>query len=234
MGEVPTQIGPRLRKLRVATGRSLSSVAHELGISSSALSQIETGVMQPSVNRLIELVGVLGVPVSAIFDDRRTVRPATARRSRRRDGAAARSARRARRRDLAGGAGPGGHLSPALAGVAAWGRLVRVDVSTRFVVEHRRHDARARRVRERMGRPGRTDLRVRRRERAAGPRRVALLPGIPPAPRGQRHGRPRRRRSGSPSPAPAAGPSLTEPTPRYGRRCVVTRALHGRNPRGDR
>ncbi|KAF2412602.1 hypothetical protein B1729_14225 [Microbacterium sp. B35-04] len=69
MGEVPTQIGPRLRTLRVATGRSLSSVAHELGISSSALSQIETGVMQPSVNRLIELVGVLGVPVSAIFDD---------------------------------------------------------------------------------------------------------------------------------------------------------------------
>ena len=69
MGEVPTQIGPRLRTLRAATGRSLSSVAHELGISSSALSQIETGVMQPSVNRLIELVGVLGVPVSAIFDD---------------------------------------------------------------------------------------------------------------------------------------------------------------------
>jgi transcriptional regulator with XRE-family HTH domain len=69
MGEVPTQIGARLRTLRVATGRSLSSVAHELGISSSALSQIETVVMQPSVNRLIELVGVLGVPVSAIFDD---------------------------------------------------------------------------------------------------------------------------------------------------------------------
>ncbi|MEV5070424.1 cupin domain-containing protein [Microbacterium sp. LMI12-1-1.1] len=69
MGEVPAQIGPRLRTLRAATGRSLSSVAHELGISSSALSQIETGAMQPSVNRLIELVGVLGVPVSAIFDD---------------------------------------------------------------------------------------------------------------------------------------------------------------------
>ena len=33
MGEVPTQIGPRLRTLRIATGRSLSSVAHELGIS---------------------------------------------------------------------------------------------------------------------------------------------------------------------------------------------------------
>lgn len=64
-----TQIGARLRKLRQATGRSLASVAQQMGISSSALSQIETGAMQPSVNRLVELVGVLGVPVSAIFDD---------------------------------------------------------------------------------------------------------------------------------------------------------------------
>jgi transcriptional regulator with XRE-family HTH domain len=65
----PTEIGPRLRKLRTATGRSLVSVAQEMGISASALSQIETGAMQPSVNRLVELVGVLGAPVSAIFDD---------------------------------------------------------------------------------------------------------------------------------------------------------------------
>ncbi|WP_418277471.1 helix-turn-helix domain-containing protein [Isoptericola jiangsuensis] len=66
---LPTQIGTRLRSLRTASGRSLASVAQELGISSSALSQIETGVMKPSVQRLVELVGVLGVPVSAIFDD---------------------------------------------------------------------------------------------------------------------------------------------------------------------
>jgi transcriptional regulator with XRE-family HTH domain len=64
-----TQIGSRLRRLRLGTGRSLASVAQELGISSSALSQMETGALQPSVNRLVELVGVLGVPVSAIFDD---------------------------------------------------------------------------------------------------------------------------------------------------------------------
>ena len=63
------QIGGRLRQLRLASGRSLASVAQELGISSSALSQIETGAMQPSVNRLIELVGVLGAPVSSIFGE---------------------------------------------------------------------------------------------------------------------------------------------------------------------
>ncbi len=67
--QLPTQIGARLRSIRQSLGRSLASVAQEMGISSSALSQIETGAMQPSVNRLIELVGVLGVPVSAIFDD---------------------------------------------------------------------------------------------------------------------------------------------------------------------
>lgn len=66
---LPTRIGARLRQLRVASGRSLGSVAQQLGVSSSALSQIETGVMQPSVNRLVELVAVLGVPVSAIFDE---------------------------------------------------------------------------------------------------------------------------------------------------------------------
>ncbi|PRZ07635.1 XRE family transcriptional regulator [Isoptericola sp. CG 20/1183] len=66
---LPRQIGARLRALRTASGRSLASVAQELGISSSALSQIETGVMKPSVSRLVELVGVLGVPMSAIFDD---------------------------------------------------------------------------------------------------------------------------------------------------------------------
>jgi DNA-binding XRE family transcriptional regulator len=77
-GPLPALIGTRLRTLRTRSGRSLASVAHELGISSSALSQIETGVMKPSVQRLVELVGVLGVPVSAIFDDVGVAVPADA------------------------------------------------------------------------------------------------------------------------------------------------------------
>lgn len=39
-----------------------------LGISVSAVSQIERGAMQPSVGRLIALVDALGVPLSAVFD----------------------------------------------------------------------------------------------------------------------------------------------------------------------
>lgn len=66
---LPQQIGARLRRLRKESGRSLASVAQQMGISASALSQMETGAMQPSVNRLVELVTVLGAPISAIFDD---------------------------------------------------------------------------------------------------------------------------------------------------------------------
>lgn len=78
MGDRPgvaASIGPRLRRLRKSSGRSLASVAEAVGISSSALSQIETGAMQPSVNRLIEIVAELGAPVSAIFDDHDVLQP---------------------------------------------------------------------------------------------------------------------------------------------------------------
>ena len=67
----PELVGRRLRALRAGTDRSLSSVAREIGISASALSQIESGVLRPSVKRLIDIVGALGVPVSAALDDAR-------------------------------------------------------------------------------------------------------------------------------------------------------------------
>ena len=73
--DTTSMIGTRLRRLRLASGRSLSSVAESVGISPSALSQIEKGTMQPSVNRLVEIVTVLGVPVSAIFDDHDLLAP---------------------------------------------------------------------------------------------------------------------------------------------------------------
>ena len=62
-------VGARLRELRLASGMSLRALARELGISASAVSQIERGAMQPSVGRLIAMVGALGVPLSAVFDE---------------------------------------------------------------------------------------------------------------------------------------------------------------------
>src|SRR3569833_753494 len=61
------ELGARLRELRLQSGTSLRALARELGISASAVSQIERGVMRPSVSRLIAFVSALGVPLSAVF-----------------------------------------------------------------------------------------------------------------------------------------------------------------------
>jgi len=61
-------LGRRLRELRTQSGLSLRALARSLDISASAVSQFETGVMVPSVNRLIAIVTALGVPLSAAFE----------------------------------------------------------------------------------------------------------------------------------------------------------------------
>ncbi|TYB66011.1 helix-turn-helix domain-containing protein [Nonomuraea sp. PA05] len=62
------RLGRRLRELRARSGKSLRAVARELGISASAVSQIERGAMRPSVSRLIAYVSAIGVPLAAVFD----------------------------------------------------------------------------------------------------------------------------------------------------------------------
>ncbi|GAA4176947.1 XRE family transcriptional regulator [Gryllotalpicola koreensis] len=66
----PERLGARLRELREQSGRSLRALAAELDISASALSQIERGAMQPSVNRLLAIVAALDVPLAEVFEDR--------------------------------------------------------------------------------------------------------------------------------------------------------------------
>lgn len=63
------RLGARLRELRLQSGLSLRALARELGISASAVSQIEKGSMRPSVSRLIAIVTVLDVPLAAVFDE---------------------------------------------------------------------------------------------------------------------------------------------------------------------
>ncbi|WP_369676538.1 helix-turn-helix domain-containing protein, partial [Enterococcus faecium] len=48
-----------------------------LGISPSAVSQIERGVMQPSVSRLIAITDALDVPLTSVFDPSGSQAPAT-------------------------------------------------------------------------------------------------------------------------------------------------------------
>jgi transcriptional regulator with XRE-family HTH domain len=63
------QIGSRLRVLRRQQELSLRELSERLGISPSALSQIENGRLQPSVNRLISIMNALGVPLAFAFND---------------------------------------------------------------------------------------------------------------------------------------------------------------------
>lgn len=61
-------VGSRVRELRTQRGLSLRALGERLGISASALSQIETGRRRPSVARLHQIVSVLDAPLSAVFD----------------------------------------------------------------------------------------------------------------------------------------------------------------------
>lgn len=64
-----TELGARIRALRIERGGSLRALAEELGISPSALSQIERGKMRPSVTRLIQIMSLLDAPLAAAFGD---------------------------------------------------------------------------------------------------------------------------------------------------------------------
>ena len=61
------QLGTRLRGLREDRGLTLREVGARLGISASAVSQIERGVLRPSVNRLFELVTAMDATLVDVF-----------------------------------------------------------------------------------------------------------------------------------------------------------------------
>ncbi|WP_422758495.1 helix-turn-helix domain-containing protein [Paenarthrobacter sp. C1] len=60
-------IGTRLRQARQARGVSLRSVALELGVSASLISQVETGKSKPSVATLYAFANLLGVSLDDVL-----------------------------------------------------------------------------------------------------------------------------------------------------------------------
>jgi transcriptional regulator with XRE-family HTH domain/uncharacterized cupin superfamily protein len=60
-------IGDELRRVRVSRKLSLRSVATEVGVSASLLSQVETGKTQPSVSTLYSLVNLLGISLDGLM-----------------------------------------------------------------------------------------------------------------------------------------------------------------------
>jgi transcriptional regulator with XRE-family HTH domain len=65
----PSVLGPRLREIRLRRGLTLRELARRLELSPSAISQIETGKMQPSVRTLYAFVSEFGVTVDEVLFD---------------------------------------------------------------------------------------------------------------------------------------------------------------------
>lgn len=67
--DASSELGPRLRAIRLSRGLSLRALARRLDLSPSSISQIETGKMQPSVRTLYAFVSEFGVTVDEVLFD---------------------------------------------------------------------------------------------------------------------------------------------------------------------
>src|SRR3982750_4253347 len=63
MPEAASELGPRLRAIRLRKGIGLRELARRLELSPSSISQIETGKIRPSVRTLYSLASAFGVTV---------------------------------------------------------------------------------------------------------------------------------------------------------------------------
>ena len=66
-GAPALDLGRLIRAERLGQGLGLREMARRLGISASALSQIETGKAQPSVSKLFDIVNLLGLSVDGLL-----------------------------------------------------------------------------------------------------------------------------------------------------------------------
>jgi transcriptional regulator with XRE-family HTH domain len=67
--DAPSDIGPRLRAIRLRQGIGLRELARRLDLSPSSISQIETGKIRPSVRTLYALASEFGVTVDEVLFD---------------------------------------------------------------------------------------------------------------------------------------------------------------------
>jgi mannose-6-phosphate isomerase-like protein (cupin superfamily)/DNA-binding XRE family transcriptional regulator len=66
LGQVLAAVGPRLRTLRTRGGRTLAQLSELTGISVSTLSRLESGDRRPSLELLLPLAQVHGVPLDEL------------------------------------------------------------------------------------------------------------------------------------------------------------------------
>jgi transcriptional regulator with XRE-family HTH domain len=61
-------VGENIRALRVQSGLSLKAAANQLGISTSSLSKIETGITDVNLSRLEQIADIFGVKLVQLWD----------------------------------------------------------------------------------------------------------------------------------------------------------------------
>lgn len=69
MGGIEAAVGARLRALRLAHGVSLSELARRTGVGKGTLSELESGLRNPTLSTLFRLTTALELPLSAALDD---------------------------------------------------------------------------------------------------------------------------------------------------------------------
>jgi transcriptional regulator with XRE-family HTH domain len=67
LSDAPSDLGPRLRAIRLRQGVGLRELARRLDLSPSSISQIETGKIRPSVRTLYALASEFGVTVDEVL-----------------------------------------------------------------------------------------------------------------------------------------------------------------------
>ncbi|WP_372346294.1 helix-turn-helix domain-containing protein [Streptomyces sp. KL116D] len=63
------EVGRRLKALRQAVGLSLSELARRSGVGKGTLSELESGLRNPTLETLYALTTALGRPLSAVLED---------------------------------------------------------------------------------------------------------------------------------------------------------------------
>lgn len=63
------RVGPKIRKLREARGLTVTAFAQAVGVSSGMISQVERGLVDPSLETLRQIAHALQVPLFSLFQD---------------------------------------------------------------------------------------------------------------------------------------------------------------------
>ena len=66
---VDVAVGNRMRELRIRSGMTQQTLAEKVGVSFQQVQKYEKGANRMGASRLIQVAGILNVPVSALFQD---------------------------------------------------------------------------------------------------------------------------------------------------------------------